>query len=221
MRYLFGLGNPGPKYVDTRHNFGFLLLERLAVQLGREKWKRVHDQEIPELADWEVWEGPEGHRCTLVWPLTFMNLSGRAVEALLGKEDVDLQSQVLVVIDELSLPPGRMRLRMRGSAGGHNGLKSVQAALGTDEYPRLKLGIGRPEQEIVDYVLSRFSVSEQPLVEEVLEAAVRGLMPWLEGGSLQNCVGEINGWRSPSEEPKDPPGELEPEGDRSEEPTVK
>ncbi len=177
---------------------------------------------MPNLADWEIWESREGRRCALVWPLTFMNLSGQAVEALLSDSDeVDLQSQVLVAIDELSLPPGKMRLRLKGSSGGHNGLKSVQAALGTDAYPRLKLGIGRPEDEIIDYVLSPFPVSERPLVEEVIEAAAQGLIPWLEGGSLQSCIGQINGWRSPTQEAKESSEGQEPGGDRIEEPTIK
>jgi len=196
---LVGLGNPGPKYVSTRHNFGFLLLDRVAEEISKlEGVSLVAERSVPKLGRFLHfrWEGGES---VLLWPLTFMNLSGQAVEAALeafAGEDFNTQADLLVVIDDLSLPLGRLRFRKKGSPGGHNGLKSVEAHLGHAAYPRLKLGIGRPqsEEEIVDYVLEPFSSNEQPLLEEVLGFASEKVVEWVWGKDLGVLSSEANGW---------------------------
>lgn len=208
MRLLVGLGNPGPKYAATRHNFGFLLLDRVSQALAEsEDWKLVKRQEIPGLGKWEQFESTE-QTVHLLWPLTFMNLSGRAVEQLLETLDVqgfDSSEQLLVVIDDLSLPLGRTRIRPKGSAGGHNGLKSIQAHLGHDKYSRLKLGIGRPDgaETVVDYVLEPFPADELQVVERVLDFACPETLRWLTGTPVAELSQTVNGWSAESTTPEE------------------
>jgi PTH1 family peptidyl-tRNA hydrolase len=199
LRLLVGLGNPGPKYAATRHNFGFLLLDRVSqVLLDSKEWSQTTAQEIPGLGRWEQYDGPSG-RAHLLWPLTFMNLSGRAVESLLEAVDAsefNTRRDLLVMIDDLSLPLGRLRIRPKGSPGGHNGLKSIQAHMGHDEYSRLKLGIGRPSgpDEVVDYVLQPFTAVEEKLVGEVSEFAAPEVVRWLNGTEVSVLSQTVNGW---------------------------
>lgn len=202
---LLGLGNPGTKYRTTRHNFGFLLLDRLSELWGDRGENLTVETSSPAARRqrWSFVDGPEERRCDLVWPSTYMNLSGRALEALyrLPSEEPTEElfaARLLVIIDDLSLPLGQIRWRERGSPGGHNGLRSVEATLRTDLYPRLRLGIGRPgpDSDIVDYVLSSFSEEEYPLVEAVLEEAAQALDSYLrEGTSRVATVSRLNGWR--------------------------
>lgn len=188
--------------MSTRHNFGFLLLDRVAQELKRiDGVALVAEQSVPKLGRWQHYRWEHGET-VLLWPLTFMNLSGQAVEAALeafAGADFNTQSDLMVVIDDLSLPLGRLRFRKKGSPGGHNGLKSVEAHLGHAEYPRLKLGIGRPEseQEVVDYVLEPFSSEEQPLLEEVLHFASEKAVQWVRGEELGALSSEANGWLAP------------------------
>lgn len=199
LRFLIGLGNPGPKYVSTRHNFGFLLLDRVSEELNKSNGvKLVAEQTVPKLGHWQHfrWEGGES---VLLWPLTYMNLSGQAVEAALeafAGESFNTQTDLLVVIDDLSMPLGRLRFRKKGSPGGHNGLKSVEAHLGHAGYPRLKLGIGRPDcqQDVVDFVLEPFSAEEQSVLEEVLNFASQKALQWVRGEELGVLSSEANGW---------------------------
>ena len=156
---------------------------------------------------WEQFSGPSGRIAHLLWPLTFMNLSGQAVESVLDAiegPDLDTSNDILVVIDDLSLPLGRLRIRSKGSPGGHNGLKSIQSHLNHDDYPRLKLGIGRPSgsQTVVDYVLEPFSAEEVSLVDEVLDFAVGQALRWLAGVEDSELSQTVNGWSAslPAEE---------------------
>lgn len=164
-RYLIiGLGNPGPEYAGTRHNVGFMVVELLAQR------HRIPLKEAKHGA--RVGEGSiAGEPVALAKPLTFMNLSGRAVRPLMHRYSLTPE-QVIVVYDDADLPLGKIRLRARGSAGGHGGLKSIIASLGSSEFPRVRIGIGRSAGgDMIDHVLSRFGHGERPVVEAAIERA--------------------------------------------------
>ena len=178
---IVGLGNPGSDYAATRHNLGFMLIDRLAederiVVKRRECQSFVGQGEI------------EGVVTKLAKPQTFMNLSGVAIACLLRKIESDAPVKELVVIsDDLALPLGKIRIRERGSAGGHNGLKSIIAEIGTDEFIRLRIGI-QPEHPLADakrFVLDTFARSEQSVVEETLETGASALRVIIRDGALQ------------------------------------
>jgi len=178
---IVGLGNPGSDYASTRHNLGFMLIDKLADE-ERVAVKRRECQAL--VGQGEI----EGVVTRLAKPQTFMNLSGVAVACLLRKLESDAPVKELVVIsDDLALPAGKIRIRERGSAGGHNGLKSVIAEVGTEEFIRLRIGI-QPEHPISDakrFVLDSFSRSEWPVVEETLERAAAALRTLIRDGVLK------------------------------------
>ncbi|WP_397546369.1 aminoacyl-tRNA hydrolase [Rhodothermus marinus] len=164
---IVGLGNPGSRYANTRHNAGFMVVDRLAERYGI-AWR---SEKGPSLLGWGQLEGcPAG----LMKPLTYMNRSGAAVAEVVRYYRIPLE-RLLVVYDDIHLPPGRIRLRPGGSAGGHNGVEDIIRALGTTAFPRLRIGIGsnfeRGRQ--ADYVLSPFTREEWPLIDEALERACR------------------------------------------------
>ncbi|MGH9519214.1 MAG: aminoacyl-tRNA hydrolase [Terriglobales bacterium] len=160
---LLGLGNPGPEYEWTPHNFGFLLVEEVA----RRAAIRLRTHECQALTGRGVWQG---HPLWLAQPMTYMNLSGASVAQLLAKQPV---SDWLVACDELDLPLGTIRLRQRGSAGSHNGLRSIVASLGTTEFARLRLGIGpdHPVADRVGFVLGRWSKAQQDQAQAAVGVA--------------------------------------------------
>ena len=174
-RLVVGLGNPGPDYVGTRHNVGFELIDRLAAQ------KRVSLGTLRCRS--RVGMGAvDGIPLFLAKPLTFMNLSGEAVTLLAKSGRVALED-ILVLVDDIHLAPGRLRLRARGSDGGQNGLKSIIASLGTDRFARLRIGVGEPSgKSQVDWVLSRFGDSDRGLVDEALVRAEEVVDLWLREG---------------------------------------
>lgn len=157
MKLVVGLGNPGPKYRDTRHNVGFWVVDELAA-----RWQQHHAWRQRDDA---LYVKPVGE-AALVKPLTFMNLSGFAVSKLRQFFQVE-PADLLVIVDEVALPLGRLRARMRGSAGGHNGLKSIIEQLGTHEFPRLRLGVGRGDErrDLADHVLSKFDPDERETIQ--------------------------------------------------------
>jgi peptidyl-tRNA hydrolase, PTH1 family len=176
-----GLGNPGKEYEWTRHNLGFRLIDKLAAA-ERIEVKRRECQAL-------VGRGElEGCLVELVKPQTFMNLSGEAVACLLGKRrEPDAAAQLIVISDDLALPFGKIRIRARGSAGGHNGLKSIIGALGTNEFTRLRLGI-QPDHPIADaqrFVLDSFPNAAREEVENVLDHSAAALRAILRDGVLQ------------------------------------
>ncbi|HPU97547.1 MAG TPA: aminoacyl-tRNA hydrolase [Candidatus Hydrogenedentes bacterium] len=184
-----GLGNPGARYDRTRHNMGFMavdaLASRLGVRLDREKNEGLYaETNIGEL------------RIMLVKPLTYMNRSGGCVAACCRNRIVDY-SNVLVIVDDVNLPLGRLRLRPGGSDGGHNGLKSVTERLGTSEYPRLRLGVGRQDadQDLADYVLSRFTPEEWPAAEALARTGSEAALCWLQDG-IREAMNRYNGSKS-------------------------
>jgi PTH1 family peptidyl-tRNA hydrolase len=163
---IIGLGNPGAQYEWTRHNLGFMLVDLVAREAGREV-KRAECRALVGLAD------VEGRGVELVKPQTFMNLSGESVACLAKKRELKPASDLLVVSDDLALPFGTIRLRARGSAGGHNGLKSIIQTLRTEEFMRLRIGIqpAHPLSEARSFVLERFPQAQRDEVEKVLERA--------------------------------------------------
>lgn len=178
MQLIVGLGNPGAEYEWSRHNLGFMLIDRLAEEAGTTV-KRRECQSLVGSAS------IEGKRLRLVKPQTYMNLSGEAVSCMIGKLDLkDLSRGLMVITDDLALPFGTIRLRARGSAGGHNGLKSIIAALGTNEFVRLRIGI-QPDHPVDDakrFVLDEFRRGQRAEVEKVLERGVEALRCVLREG---------------------------------------
>jgi PTH1 family peptidyl-tRNA hydrolase len=175
LHLVVGLGNPGAQYADTRHNVGFMALERLAAAAGTTFRQQSKLQGL--LA--EVGQGTS--RLRLLMPQTFMNESGRSIRAALDWFDL-APSQLLVVVDDMDLPLGKLRLRASGSAGGHNGLRSAISHLGTQDFARLRIGIGAPAEDpaqrrarTVGHVLGRFGAAERPLLEAVLTEVEAGI----------------------------------------------
>lgn len=165
-KLIVGLGNPGAEYARTRHNVGFWCLDRVAERLGSPPERLRWNARLAEAT-------AGGERVYLLFPQTFMNRSGEAVLPAVRYLNLQVERDLIVVYDDLDLPPGRLRLRKKGSAGGHNGMKSVISALGTAAFPRIRIGIGRPPSDVavVDYVLSTFPPVERALVEEAAERA--------------------------------------------------
>lgn len=165
IELVVGLGNPGERYERTRHNAGFMVLDRLAARLGASPWRK-------ERRGLEAACRVGDRRVLLVKPQTYMNLSGQAVQAAAAFHRIQ-PAACLIVFDDLDLPLGRLRLRRDGSAGGHKGMSSVQHSLGTTAIPRLRVGIGRPPppQEVLDFVLERFSEAEWAVIAPALDRA--------------------------------------------------
>ena len=181
MNLIVGLGNPGAEYEWTRHNLGFMLIDKLAAEADA----TIKRKECRSLVGSAT---IENERVRLVKPQTFMNLSGEAVACLLAKEEVNDVSQSLIVIsDDLALPFGTIRLRERGSAGGHNGLKSIIGSIGTNEFMRLRIGI-QPEHPINDakaFVLDEFPKAQREEVEKILDKAADAVRTVLRDGIKQ------------------------------------
>jgi PTH1 family peptidyl-tRNA hydrolase len=184
-----GLGNPGPEYQATRHNVGFWLVEQVAAEQGAQF---RHEGKWLGMACRVVLGGEE---VRLFKPMTFMNRSGRAVSSICHYFEVAPEALV-VVHDELDLPPGQARLKWGGGHAGHNGLRDIISALGTGDFWRLRIGIGHPGERdrVVDYVLSRPARAEEEAIREAL-AAVTGVVPELVGGAYQKAMNRLHGGR--------------------------
>lgn len=183
-RLIVGLGNPGTEYEGTRHNVGFMVIDALA----EEKGVRLEH-------DGDALVGKASHRSfpfDLVKPLTYVNRSGEAVRRLMRARDLS-PSEVLVIVDDVHLTPGTLRLRPGGGSGGHNGLDDIIERLGTDAFPRLRLGIGNdfPRGGMVDYVLSPFTSSERPFVEEAVERACQAALVFVTEG-VEEAMNRFN-----------------------------
>ena len=177
MKVICGLGNPGPAYDATRHNVGWWLVDRLSSDWGLGPFRRSG----PALAA----DGTVGGEAVLLMkPLTFMNRSGAALAPLRDTPELDLTRDLLVVVDDMALAVGRVRLRPGGGTGGHNGLKSVEAALGTQDYPRLRIGVGEPPAGVdpADWVLSEFGPDDEDTVVELLGELVDAVRVWMDEG---------------------------------------
>jgi PTH1 family peptidyl-tRNA hydrolase len=178
VKVICGLGNPGADYEATRHNVGWWVVEEAQATWRFPEFRRVGHA-------WHS-EGRVGaHDVLLVEPLTFMNRSGAALAPLAGAEDFDVTRDLLVIVDDAALDVGRVRLRPEGSAGGHNGLKSVEAVLGTRQYARLRIGVGAPPPgaDLAEWVLSPFEEADERMIVELLPSLVDAVRVWLEDGS--------------------------------------
>lgn len=185
MPVIVGLGNPGSKYAGTRHNIGFELLDRLASKLSVSLG--------PGKGPFHIGTGVYRRgKVILVKPTTYMNLSGDAVRQVLDYYKIDPR-ECLVCYDDLDLSIGNIRLRAKGSAGGHNGLKDIILKLGTDIIPRLRIGIGNdfPQGQQVNYVLSRFSSQEKKIMDETLDTAVNAALSFVTDG-IEEAMNSFN-----------------------------
>ena len=176
---IVGLGNPGQKYEHTRHNMGFLtvdlLAEQLNVKLNKVKFKSAYN--IVRFG---------GQKCLVMKPQTYMNSSGESIRAAADYYKVDPED-ILIVYDDISLAPGQLRIRAKGSAGGHNGIKSIIAHLGTQEFPRVKVGVGeKPSRmDLADYVLGHFSKEEQATMDDAVKEAADAVCEIVNVGIAQ------------------------------------
>ena len=195
LHLIVGLGNPGAEYARTRHNAGFLVAEELASRASAD-WN-FENKFNARTAKREL----GGKRTLLVEPQTFMNSSGEAVYALLNFYRVPV-SHLLVVVDDADLPLGELRLRPKGSPGGHHGLESIEKHIGSPEYARLKVGIGRTRdgrREITSFVLGKFNSDETKLLEKVLQRAADQAECWVTDG-VQKAMNQFNGVVTPERE---------------------
>ena len=189
MRLIVGLGNPGREYEHTRHNAGFMAVDRFASRHGLGPAKLKFSAGTVEGV---VPAGGVSHRVALLQPTTFMNRSGQAVAEASRFFKVE-PADILVLVDDIALPCGRLRLRPGGGAGGHNGLRDIQQALGTQQYPRLRLGIDPPGRiPQVDYVLGKFTRDQREALDPALDDACRAIETWLELG-IDRAMTEFNG----------------------------
>ncbi|MFV9511731.1 aminoacyl-tRNA hydrolase [Tepidibacillus sp. LV47] len=188
MKLLVGLGNPGKQYENTKHNMGFLTIDQILFDLKREttfstktKWNAL------------IYEGKiDDEKVILAKPLTYMNLSGEAVKPLLDWYKLNVHD-LLVIYDDLDLPLGKIRLREKGSSGGHNGIKSIIQYLNTTEFKRIRIGIGKPEEnDVVDYVLTPFQKEEIPIMKESLQLASQAAQEWIKGKEFPKIMSKYN-----------------------------
>jgi PTH1 family peptidyl-tRNA hydrolase len=195
MKLIVGLGNPGPKYDGTRHNIGFAVLDYLAAAPSVGGWRSRFQAKVAE--------GQEGDQQVLLMkPETFMNLSGRAVREAVDFYKLNL-ADVLVITDDRALPLGKLRVRSSGSCGGHNGLRNIEQVFGTNQYSRLRMGIGEPSghQDAIDFVLGRFRPSERSEVDKVIADAAQAVLLWV-GSGVDVCMNRINGGEPKPGKPK-------------------
>ncbi|HEX3152561.1 MAG TPA: aminoacyl-tRNA hydrolase [Gemmataceae bacterium] len=195
MKLVVGLGNPGPKYSGTRHNIGFMVVDYLAAAPGVVAWRSRFESQIAQAND-----GAE--QVLLLKPETFMNLSGRAVRAVIDFYRVKV-ADVLIVCDDIALPLGKLRARAKGSDGGQKGLRSIQEHLRTADYSRLRIGVGSPGEhtDAADYVLSRFKPGERTAVDDAIAQAAQAVLLWIRGG-IDGCMNKVNGEPKPPKPPK-------------------
>jgi peptidyl-tRNA hydrolase, PTH1 family len=190
---IVGLGNPGKTYENTRHNIGFAVIDLLA---------QKHHLEFRDKAKFRgsVAEGKIGDTLvTLIKPLTFMNLSGEAVVSIANYLQI-LPSKILVIVDDVDLPMGQLRLKINSGSGTHNGLKSVEHSLQSNRYARLRIGVGdKGERDLADFVLSRFTLEEEKVLPEIKEKAIQTIEIWLDRG-ITRAMDYANRPSNPSKE---------------------
>ena len=186
MRMVVGLGNPDDKYIDTRHNTGFKVIDSLAQELGIDVRKRKFGSRfgLGEFAD---------NKLILLKPWQYMNRSGRAVATAAGFYKLNI-GELIVVTDDMDIEPGRIRLRYKGSAGGHNGLADIIQKLGTNEFARCRIGIGQSaEADAVGYVLGKPQEDEKPLLAAAIERARNAVLCWIEYG-IETAMNKFNSY---------------------------
>ncbi len=203
MKIVVGLGNPGDRYAKTRHNVGWMVLDRLADRAGWDGKGRERDAS-------RIVQGRfRSLDLTLVKPLTFMNESGLAVRKVLAREHAPLVD-LLIVADDFALPFGKLRFREGGGPGGHNGLGSIIDELGTEKFSRLRVGIGEPDRNAVDHVLSVFKPDERPRLDELLDKSADAVEAWARDGT-NKAANQFNSFqlRPADADRVAPPGEVD------------
>jgi PTH1 family peptidyl-tRNA hydrolase len=202
VKLVVGLGNPGSQYAATRHNIGWMVLDRLAERAG---WSGGRERDASRI----VWGRFRGLDLTLAKPLTWMNDSGLAVRKLLAREHAPL-GDLLVVYDDFSLPFGKLRFRENGGPGGHNGMRSIVSELGTEKFSRLRVGIGAPERGFVDHVLASFEPDERERLDTLLDAAADAIEEWARHGTNKAANRFNNFELRPADESRvAPPGDVD------------
>lgn len=186
QKMVVGLGNPGAKYDRTRHNVGFEVLNRLSQQYFAPAPRTKFEGQYTSITVGST-------NLILVWPLTYMNNSGRCVRATADFYKIDLEHELLVVCDDLSLPTGKLRIRLKGSGGGQKGLNDILRVAGNQNVPRLRIGIDRPPPrwEVSDYVLGRFSSDETPVISQAVQAAADAVRDWCIH-DIAYCMNQVN-----------------------------
>jgi peptidyl-tRNA hydrolase, PTH1 family len=204
VKLIVGLGNPGRQYEQTRHNVGWMVLDRIADRAGWSGRGKARDAAVVVRGRFDELD------LVLAKPTTYMNESGLAVRKLLAREHVPL-GDLLVVLDDFALPLGRIRIRDAGSAGTHNGLRSIVAELGSQKFARLRVGIGEPAGDAIDHVLSRFSAAERGDLDAILDAAADAVEEWARAGPARAA----NYWNAWSLHPPTGATEAAPEPDQA------
>jgi len=198
MKILIGLGNPGRDYVGTRHNVGFELIDQLASRMGwigsAEQFNTMARNKFDALTlDGTVSLASGGsEKLLLVKPMTYMNLSGRSVQAAMSFYQLT-PADIMIVLDDLALPCGKLRIRSGGSDGGHNGLRDIQRVLGTNQYPRLRMGVDAPPEFVPgrDYVLGRFTPDQRKQIDPALDRAAGAIVTWIDKG-ITTAMNQFN-----------------------------
>lgn len=185
MKCIIGLGNPGPKFEETRHNIGFMVIDEL---LSRHNWKLDKEKYKGQ----HTVERLSGEKVMLLKPLTYMNLSGESIRPLMEYYDLNPED-IVVIYDDLDLPPGKVRLRQKGGHGGHNGIRSTIDQLDTKEFPRIRIGVGRPSSPmpVPDYVLGKFQGEDLAAAKESIQKAADACEAWMEKSFLE-VMNEFN-----------------------------
>lgn len=190
---IVGLGNPGSKYKDTRHNVGYEVIAELAKRHSTDRPKSQFHSEVAEIR-----LGTE--KCLLVSPLTYMNLSGKAIQAAIQFYKASPSDELMVICDDLNLDVGRIRIRSKGSAGGQNGIKDIIAKLGSPDFPRLRIGIGKPppQWDTANYVLGKFDSSDRDLINSAVVKSADAIEDWVRHGITK----AMNRFNAPTAKPK-------------------
>ena len=187
MFLIVGLGNPGKEYEDTRHNIGFKVVDNIAkeynIEINRQKFKGTYGEGFID-----------GEKVILLKPTTYMNLSGESVREVVDFYNLE-NDQILVVYDDVSLEIGTLRIREKGSAGGHNGIKSIIAHLGSDIFSRIKVGVGQPNVDLIKYVLGRFTKEEMVVLSESIEASTKATREIIKS-DVKTAMNQFNGFKA-------------------------
>lgn len=187
MLLIVGLGNPGAQYENTRHNIGFKVIDNIAkeynIEINRQKFKGVYGEGFIN-----------GEKVILLKPSTYMNLSGESIREVVDFYKLS-NEDVIVIYDDISIDVGRLRIREKGSAGGHNGIKSIIAHLGTDVFPRIKVGVGQPNVDLVNYVLGKFSDEEMEVLSESIDASTKAVSEMIKE-DVKTAMNKFNGFKS-------------------------
>jgi len=187
MFLIVGLGNPGKEYEDTRHNIGFKVIDNIAkeynIEINRQKFKGTYGEGFID-----------GEKVMILKPTTYMNLSGESVREVMDFYNLD-NKDILVIYDDISLEVGTLRIREKGSAGGHNGIKSIIAHLGSDAFSRIKVGVGQPDVNLIKYVLGKFTKGELTILSEVIGATTKATNEIIKG-DVKIAMNKFNGFKA-------------------------